>query len=77
MIIYRVKKYLGGKYSKILNFEVTCVTMEDSIDEFNLFVKECKQEKNLDESKNFEVVIFRYDDDNNDYEELIRREVIK
>lgn len=77
MIIYRVKKYLVGKYTKILNFDVTCVTMEDSIDEFNLFVKGCKQENNLDESKKFEVVIFRYDDDNNDYEELIRREVIK
>lgn len=76
MIIYRVKKYLVGKYTKTLNFDVTCVTMEDSIDEFNLFIKGCKQEKNLDESKKFEVVIFRYDDDNNDYEELIRREVI-
>lgn len=76
MIIYRVKKYLVGKYTKILNFDVTCVTIEDSIDEFNLFIKGCKQEKNLDESKNFEVVIFRYEDDNNDYEELIRRGVI-
>lgn len=76
MIIYRVKKYLVGKYTKTLNFDVTCVTMEDSIDYFNLFIKGCKQEKNLDEYKDFEVVIFRYDDDNNDYEELIRREFI-
>lgn len=77
MIIYRVKKYLVGKYTKTLNFDVTCVTMEDSIDEFNLFVKGCKQEKNLDESKKFEVVIFRYDDEDNDYEQLIRREFIQ
>lgn len=76
MLIYRVKKYLVGKYTKTLNFDVTCVTMEDSIDVFNLFVKGCKQEKNLDESKKFEVVIFRYDDENNDYEQLIRREFI-
>ena len=76
MICYRVKKYLVGKYNKILNFDVTCVTIEDSIDEFNLFIKGCKQEKNLDGSKKFEVIIFRYDDENNDYEELIRREVI-
>ena len=76
MIIYRVKKYLVGKYTKTLNFDVTCVTMEDSIDEFNLFVKGCKQEKNLDETKKFEVVIFRYDDEDNEYEQLIRREFI-
>lgn len=76
MIFYRVKKYLIGKYTKMLIFDVTCVTMEDSIDQFNSFIKGCKQEKNLDESKKFEVVIFRYEDDNNDYEELIRREMI-
>lgn len=76
MTFYRVKKYLVGKYSKTLNFDVTCVTLEDSIDEFNLFVKGCKQEKKLDESKKFEVVIFRYDDEDNNYEQLIRREFI-
>ena len=76
MIFYRVKKYLVGKYTKILNFDVNCVTMEDSIDEFNLFIKRCKQEKNLDESMKFEVVIFRYDDDNSNYEEMIEREFI-
>lgn len=76
MIFYRVKKYLVGKYTKTLNFDVTCVTLDDSIDEFNLFVKGCKQEKNFDESKKFEIVIYRYDDDNNDYEERVKKEVI-
>lgn len=76
MCFYRVKKYLVGKYSKTLYYDVTCFTLEDSIDEYNSFIKGCKQEKNLDESKKFEVVIFRYEDDNNDYEELIRKEMI-
>lgn len=72
MIVYRVKKYLVGKYSKMLYYDVTCLTLEDSIDEFNLMIKGCKQEKNLDESKKFEVVIFRYNDEKNDYEEKIK-----
>lgn len=72
MIVYRVKKYLVGKYSKTLYYDVTCVTLEDSIDEFNMFIQACKQEKNLDSSKKFEVVIFRYDDDKIDYEEKIK-----
>lgn len=76
MIIYRVKKYLVGKYSKTLYYDVTCVTLEDSIDEFNLMIKGCKQEKNLDESKKFEVVILRYDDDKINYEEKIKEYVV-
>lgn len=72
MTFYRVKRYLINKYSKTLIFDVTCVTLEDSIDEFNLFIQSCKQEKNLDNNKKFEVVIFRYDDDKNDYEEKIK-----
>ena len=69
MHFYRVKRYLINKYYKTLIFDVTCVTLEDSINYFNSFIQACKQEKNLDESKKFEVVIFRYDDDKIEYEE--------
>lgn len=77
MHFYRVKRYLINKYSKTLIFDVTCVTLEDSTDEYNLFIQSCEQEKNLDHNKKFEVVIFRYDDDKIDYEEKIKECVIQ
>ena len=79
MIYYRVYKYKVTPFTLIKLGDYTgevFVTLEDVKDEFVKVKQGCKQEKLLDSSKNFQIEIWRYDDENDDYEEMIEKEVI-
>lgn len=79
MIYYRIFKY--KLYNRVIykTLDYTSeifVTLEDAKDELVKVKQGCKQEKLLDSSKNFQIEIWRYEDENSDYEEMIEREVI-
>lgn len=79
MIYYRVFKYKVTAFSIIKVGSYTgevFVTLEDAKDEFNKVKQGCRQEKSLDITKKFMIEIWRYDDENDDYEERIEMEVI-
>lgn len=79
MIYYRVFKYKVTDFTLIKLGDYTgevFVTLEDAKDEFVKVKQGCKQEKLLDSSKSFQIEIWRYDDENSNYEEMIEREFI-
>lgn len=79
MIYYRIFKYKVTAFNLIKISSYTgevFVTLEDAQDEFNNVKQGCRQEKNLDKSKKFLVEIRRYDDDFEDYDERVKKEVI-
>ena len=79
MIYYRVYKYKVTPFSLIKLGDYTgevFVTLEDAKDEFVKVKQGCKQEKLLDSTKKFQIEIWRYDDENDDYEERIEKVVI-
>lgn len=81
MIYYKIQKFKSLKKTILLpvienyNNEIF-VTLEDAKDEFVKVKKGCRQEKLLDSNKSFQIEIWRYDDENSNYEEMIEREFI-